>query len=105
VKNTLKTQGDFQRVYSQKNIIDTRYIRLYSAAAKDTVEKTAVVASKKCGNAIQRNKAKRRLRALYQQLKKEQILNTPKDLVFIAKKELLTVSFETLYQDIKGRLS
>jgi ribonuclease P protein component len=60
--------------------------------------KLAFVASKKVGNAVQRNRAKRLLRALV--LKNEHKLTTG-EYIFVAKEDILKKDFEILKKDFR----
>ena len=60
--------------------------------------KLGFVASKKVGNAVKRNRAKRLLRSLV--LKNEQNL-LPGEYIFIAKIEIFSKNFHTLQKDFK----
>lgn len=63
-----------------------------------TLSRVGFVASKRLGNAIKRNYAKRRLRALWTKILPT--IPTPKDYVLIAKPALLTNLFAQLEQDL-----
>lgn len=57
--------------------------------------------SKKIGNAVVRNKAKRRYRQAFLQLHKEQFICNHFDYSIIAKKEVINFSFQNIYDDLK----
>ena len=57
--------------------------------------------SKKVGNAIIRNKTKRRYRQAFLQLHKEQFTCNHFDYSIIAKKEIVNCSFQNIYDDLK----
>jgi ribonuclease P protein component len=98
---TLKKNWEFKRVKLEG--------QWYSCAAfivevcpplnpEQTESRVGFVASKRLGNAIKRNYAKRRLRALW--AKVIPTLKTPRDYVLIAKPALLTNLFAQLEQDL-----
>ena len=63
--------------------------------------KIGFTASKKVGNAVFRNRAKRRLRALIQEF--IPLINSG-TYVFVAKEEIKNTSYETLQNDMKKAL-
>jgi ribonuclease P protein component len=67
----------------------------------DDVCRFGLTVSKKVGNAIIRNKTKRRYRQAFLQLHKEQFTNNHFDYSIIAKKEITDVNFQNIYDDLK----
>ncbi|MES2676799.1 MAG: ribonuclease P protein component [Pseudomonadota bacterium] len=67
----------------------------------DEVCRFGLTVSKKVGNAIIRNKVKRRYRQAFLQLHKEQFTNNHFDYSVIAKKEIVGSSFQNIYEDLK----
>ena len=93
----LKLHSEFQRVYQRgKNAHSTSIALFYLPLAGE--KKVGYTASKKVGNAVVRNRCKRRLRALFDELSP-----AVQDgwYVFVAKKGLFDESFEIVRRDCK----
>ena len=93
----LKLHSEFQRVYQRgKNAHSTSIALFYLPLSGE--KKVGYTASKKVGNAVVRNRCKRRLRALYDELSP-----TLQDgwYVFVAKKGLFDNPFEDVRRDCK----
>ncbi|HHD82046.1 MAG TPA: ribonuclease P protein component [Campylobacterales bacterium] len=60
--STLKSTKEFNRVYNNSKTVHTSQFVLFFQAQEEEY-KIGIVASKKVGNAVQRNRAKRLLRA------------------------------------------
>ena len=58
-----------------------------------------IIASKKLGNAVQRNYAKRRIRALFNKVLLKTDINK-KDYVIVGKKGILFEKFDSLYEEL-----
>jgi ribonuclease P protein component len=65
---TLKSRSQFERVYSQGNKQVREYLVLFHLVDVSEESRIAYVASRKVGGAVQRNRAKRVLRAAFQQV-------------------------------------
>jgi ribonuclease P protein component len=68
---------------------------------KTSQKQVGFTASKKVGNAIKRNFAKRRLRALFIEFSEEL---SEGSYIFVAKKDILTIPFSKLQKDLKSSL-
>jgi ribonuclease P protein component len=66
-------------------------VRVYVAPAKEDEGKSAFIASKKLGNAIIRNRHKRRLKELFR-LMRDTLKN--RDFILVAKPALVTETFQ-----------
>ncbi len=67
----------------------------------DDICRFGLTVSKKIGNAVVRNKTKRRYRQAFLQLHQEQFTNNNFDYSVIAKKEIADCSFQKIYDDLK----
>lgn len=67
-----------------------------------TQNRTAVIAGRSVGGAVQRNLAKRRIRSAFQRLQGQLVLGY--DLVLIARKPILEQPYETLVGSIQSLL-
>jgi ribonuclease P protein component len=67
----------------------------------DDVCRFGLTVSKKIGNAVVRNKTKRRYRQAFLQLHKENFTQNHFDYSIIAKKEIIDCDFQKIYDDLK----
>ncbi len=102
---TLKKSSEFSKVRNKGNYFKSSHFNGY--ILKDENEKKFIlglIASKKLGNAVERNRAKRRVR---EAIRTSDIINTLNGVrfVIILKKTVLKVPFIDLKQDIEKFLS
>jgi len=84
-RERIRTKKEFLFLYKKGNRYRGRYFTLIYLTNDLSYSRMAVVASKKVGRAVVRNKIKRRLRALYR--KNKHLLQKNLDLLIIAKRE------------------
>jgi ribonuclease P protein component len=98
----LQRRTQFQRVYDQGTKAHGRFMTLF--AFPNTLDETrlGVSATRKIGNAVVRNRAKRRVRELFRTLKLPQGL----DLVVVVRRELVEAPWQAVvgeFQTLLGR--
>ena len=100
----LRTRADFQRLTSSRRKHATRGLVLQVAAqpaGRDTTQpRIGFTASKKVGNAIARNRAKRRLRALAREVLQPRV-QPSLDYVLVGRHTTVTRPWSKLVQDLE----
>jgi len=94
----LRTGKDFAKTYAQGRSRSNRYLVLYYLREQtvDTSTKIGFSVSKKIGSAVERNKIKRRMRAIVAE--KYSRLKPGYKLVFIVRRPAKSIDFEQLRQ-------
>lgn len=95
---------DFNRVLKSGRKLKTFFVNIYVLKRKgnDEIRRLGLVTSKKVGNAVCRNKAKRRLREIFRTNKHK--LTKGLDMIFISKPAIATVDYDKLKNSILGCL-
>ncbi len=101
--NSLKRRADFLRIAASGLRRVTPGFILQAATAPETVQRLGFTVTKKVGNAVVRNRAKRRLRAVADAVFKSA---APRglDYVLIGRSETLTRDFTTMVDDLRQAL-
>lgn len=99
----LKSNRDFQQIYSAGRSYPGAYVVLYALAIPEPELKIGFSVSKKLGNAVVRNKTKRRLREICHMF----IDQIPRGhrLIFVARKRAATAEFQQLVESVKNALT
>ncbi len=92
----LKKDTDFRKVYKKGKSTANKYLVMYTFENQSQESRIGISVSKKVGNAINRNKIKRRIREAYRLNVDEKVKNGY-DIVFIAR----ISSKEATYKDIE----
>lgn len=93
---------DFRNIYKNGKRIPGRYILVFFRPGEEETSRIGFVVSKKVGNAVIRNRAKRRLRSLLHDIMPG--INRPYDIVINARPSIKASSTEELQQDIMQAL-
>ncbi|MFQ6037461.1 MAG: ribonuclease P protein component [Candidatus Aminicenantales bacterium] len=102
-RERIKQKKDFNRLYKKGKRFRGRYFILVYQPNASGHSRIAVVASRKLGNAVERNRIKRWFRDLYRRNK--DLLSTSLDLVIIPQRDIHSVSWDTLRQEFRKALS
>lgn len=98
----IRFRKDFIYLYKRGQRYKGKYFILIYLSRELHFSRMAVIVSKKVGNAVKRNKIKRRMRALFRTNK--DLLKSSFDLVFIAKREILESGRAELRREYKKAL-
>lgn len=102
----LRHRAEFLAVQERGRRISGRHMTLLVLPNTHGVDRLGVVASRKLGGAVVRNRAKRRVREMFRLGQPTRDL-TPQslDIVVIPKRELAATPFETLQHEFNAALS
>ena len=94
VRNTLKKNSDFRRLYSRGKSAVTPYVAVYCRRNREGVNRLGYTVSVKLGHAVVRNRVRRRLREIYR-------LNAPKlrsgwDIVVVARMKCVNADYSAM---------
>jgi ribonuclease P protein component len=93
---SIRKKSDFSDLYKRGRCARGKYFNLIYLPGKFAHSRMAVVTSKKTGNAVERNRIRRRVRALFRRNKV--LLTYPLDILLIAKKEIQTATWRDMQE-------
>jgi ribonuclease P protein component len=96
---SLKKNKEFRRVYENGNSYATRNLVIYVLKAKNSYNRYGFSVSKRIGNAVTRNKLKRRLREIIREFEKKELFQA-QDVIFIARKPVVNLDYQRLKKEV-----
>lgn len=100
--NVLRRKKDFSVIYNKGKSIGERYVVLFLRKNNHAYNRTAFLASKKVGNSVVRNRARRLMKESYRQL--EDDLISGYDFIFIARKTICNLKCADVKKSIEAAL-
>ena len=98
----LLRKPDFSRVFDNGFRVQARFATLLLNPNDTGHPRLGIVASRKLGDAVRRNRAKRVIREVFRRT--DAHASAPVDLVVIPRRELLTAAFSDVEADLTGAL-
>ncbi len=93
-RERIRKKKDFSYLYKKGRLTRGTYFNLIFLPNGLSYSRMAVVASKKIGNAVQRNRVRRRVRELFRRNK--ELLTLPVDMIVVTKKGVQDASWENM---------
>lgn len=93
-RERIRKKKDFSNLYKKGSSSRGTYFNLIYLPNSLTYSRMAVVASKKIGNAVQRNRVRRRVKELFRRNK--DLLTTPVDMIVVTKKGVQDATWEDM---------
>jgi ribonuclease P protein component len=100
----LRKRAEFSRVQQQGRRVAGRFVTLLILANDGTVPRLGLIASRKLGPAVARNRAKRRLRELFRRHRDALGPEASLDIVAIPRRELSAAPFPDVEADFLNTL-
>jgi ribonuclease P protein component len=99
---SLKNSKSFGKILKEGEVVFGRYLVFRHIKSEEEILKIGIITSKKLGNAVIRNKIRRRIRASFISLSSHQE-NFPKntEIVILPKKNIAEADFLKIKEDVK----
>jgi ribonuclease P protein component len=104
----LRARGEFTLVQKQGRRVATTYMTVLALPNSLDRDRLGIIASRRLGGAVTRNRAKRRLREIFRHQDPDTAGSRgvrPLDLVVIPRRELLAASYDAVESDFVGALA
>ena len=99
----VRRRGEFQRVFDLSLRAKGRYLTVLVAPNEAGTTRLGIVASRKLGDAVRRNRAKRLIRQIFRQTPSLPV-RPGVDVVVIPRRELFSAAYSSLESDFRGTL-
>jgi ribonuclease P protein component len=99
----VRRRGEFQRVFNLSLRAKGRYLTVLVAPNETGTTRLGIVASRKLGDAVRRNRAKRLIRQIFRQTPSLPV-RPGIDVVVIPRRELFDAAYSSLESDFRGTL-
>ena len=96
--NIVKKSKDFDRIIKKKQGKSNNYFIINKEENKDNIPKFGITFTKNIGNAVTRNKLKRRIKNIIDN--NNQIYNNNNTYIIIAKKEILNLTYKEMEKEL-----
>ena len=96
----LRRHAEFQKVFDSGQRIRGRFLTLLVASGQASLPRLGIVASRKLGDSVRRNRAKRLIRELFRQFDSPESL-AGVDVVVIPRVELFGATYTSLEEDFR----
>ena len=97
-RNIVKTKRDFNNIINNGKCIKNKYYVVYSLDNNKNYDNFGISVGKKVGNAVIRNKYKRKIRSIIDIYRKDFINN--KDYIIILRSSALSISFQEMKESL-----
>lgn len=98
----VRRRAEYQRAFDSGIRVQTRYFTLVVAPSSGPGARLGIVASRKLGDAVRRNRAKRLIREIFRTSEASSRLDV--DLVVIPRRELFDASYSSLENELGAAL-
>ncbi|NLB66815.1 MAG: ribonuclease P protein component [Lentisphaerae bacterium] len=99
-RQRLRRAAQFLEAYQQNQSWHGRHMVMFLRTAPDASRRLGVVASRRVGNAVERARAKRRLREVFRRNRAAFTPGNPADVILVARRSLLAAPWPEVVRDL-----
>lgn len=99
-KEILRRKGDFSIIYKKGKSVGSRYVVIFFRKNKLSYNRIAFLASKKVGNSVIRNRARRLMKESYRKI--EENFTIGYDIIFIARNTIVNTKCADVRKSMKA---
>lgn len=101
-RNIVKSTREFTEIINTKNIISSKFVNIYFRNKIEEKNRYGISVPKKVGNAVIRNKIKRRVKSIIDKIPKS--FEKENDCIIIVKKAILDSNFQEVEIELNKTL-
>ena len=102
-QNVLRKKADFDRIYNKGKSAGDKYVVVFVNPNGGELTRTAFLASKKVGNSVDRNRARRLMKESFRLMEKE--IPQGVDIIFIARNTITGAKQKEVESSMRGALA
>ena len=100
IKEKLSGKQEFKKVFSEGKRFESENLLVFILKNVHDFNRPGIIVKKEIGNAVSRNRIKRRLREVFRQINRKLFQGC--DIIILVKKSIAELEYTSLYSELEG---